>query len=141
MIRKSFTALMLLALSIVLISCAHNIDKAADSWLQNQTLAPAVDVTGKWNAGSAMGGGWGGGSFFQEGNKIYGTLGFYNVRGVVSGSDLYLNLISRGRVYYTAKLEKKGPGLFRGKAVEGAVIGTEEAKKATIYPIFLEKME
>jgi hypothetical protein len=129
------------ALSFLLFACAGRIDKAANDWLQTHPGPALVDVSGQWNSGSAMGGGWGGGNFVQEGKDIYGQLGFYTVRGVVSGTTLYLNLISGGRVYYTAKLEKVGENLYRGKAVDGAIIGTKEARSATIYPIFLEPLK
>jgi len=50
-------------------------------------------------------------------------------------------LCSCGNVYYTVRLKKTGDDAYRGKAVEGAVIGTKEAESATIYPIVLERMK
>lgn len=50
-------------------------------------------------------------------------------------------LFSCGNVYYTARLKKTGDDAYRGKAVEGAVIGTDEAESATICPIVLERMK
>ena len=141
MTQKRWILTLVLVLFFLLCSCGRNIDKAANDWLKSQAGPALVDVSGEWNAGYAMGGGWGGGEFYQYGNDITGTLGFYTVRGVVSGTTLYLNLISGDSVYYTAKLEKKGEDVYRGKAVEGAVIGTIEAETATAYPIFLERME
>ena len=141
MTQKCWIVTVVLVLPLLMCSCAEKIDKAANDWLKTHAGQALVDVSGQWDAGPALDGGWGGGNFVQEGSDIYGMPGFCNVRGVVSGTTRYLNLISSGSVYYIAKLEKADEDLYRGKAVEGAVIGTKEAEKATAYPIFLQPLK
>lgn len=48
---------------------------------------------------------WGEGYLRQEGNKISGAIGNYNITGIVSGKIVYLAFLYGGTVYYTARLE------------------------------------
>ena len=59
--------------------------------------------------------GWGEGTLFQNGNKLSGTIGSYDLKGVVSGGIVYLAFYTKGRVYYTARLEMIERGVLAGK--------------------------
>jgi hypothetical protein len=118
--------------------------QAIDVWLDSKmTSEPKADLTGKWDAGSAFSGGWGEGNFLQEKGKFFGPLGpigMYNIKGVVSGTDVYFVLMSNGTFYYSGAMSKKGDGSFFGKAVKGVFIDSEAAKSAEAYPIYFNKM-
>ena len=87
-----------------------------EAWLDAKvTAAPKVDMTGRWDAGSAFAGGWGEGNFIQEKANFTGTLGLYCIKGVVSGSDLHFALFSNGAVYYTGTMSLKAPTPFSAK--------------------------
>lgn len=45
-------------------------------------------------------------------------------------------LCSCGNVYYTVRLKKTGDDAYRGKAVEGAVIGTKAAETLSYTRLF-----
>ena len=115
--------------------------KAADDWLASKaTAAPKVNMTGKWDAGSAWAGGWGEGNFVQDKANFTGPLGLYYVKGVVSGKDLYLVLLSTNWVYYTAQMTKQSDGSFSGKATKEVFVDSDAAKSAETYPITFRKM-
>jgi hypothetical protein len=103
-------ATVVLALSLIfVISCRHGLKREEiNPWLNKISGGkPAeIDITGKWQ--DAQGTGmftWGQGYLRQEKNKISGTIGDYSIEGVVSGKTVYLVFLSKGRVYYTARLE------------------------------------
>jgi hypothetical protein len=113
-----------------------------EGWLDSKmTAAPEANLTGKWDAGSAFAGGWGEGNFIQEKARFYGTLGMYSIKGVVNGSDVHFALVSNGRVYYTGVMSKQGAGSFSGKTAKDALVDSEAAKSAEIYPISFQKMQ
>jgi len=115
--------------------------QAADDWLASKAnAAPKVNMTGKWDAGSAWAGGWGEGNFIQDKANFTGPLGLYYVKGVVSGKDLYLVLLSNNRVYYTAQMTKQSDGSFSGKATKEVFVDSDAAKSAETYPITFRKM-
>lgn len=114
--------------------------KETDPWLESIAGASKVDMTGVWDAGGAITGGWGEGRFTQKGNRVTGTLGFYDVNGVVSGTDIYMVLGSSGNVYYTAHLKKSGDGNYIGKAVEGAIVDKKGSEEATNYLMVLRQV-
>lgn len=79
---------------------------ATDAWLQSKAGRAGVRVSGLWEP---METGWGGaGRIVQKGNTLSGALGEYTLRGVVSGSDVYLAFIYNGWTYYTASLKLRG---------------------------------
>jgi len=92
---------------IFVISCALK-QKEIDPWLNtiSGSKPPEIDITGRWR--DAQGGGfftWGEGNLRQEGNKVSGVIGNYNITGIVSGKTVYLVFLYAGTVYYTARLE------------------------------------
>lgn len=131
------------SLALCLWSCGgtHLSVKQIDPWLAAQkTAAPQVNLSGRWDAGSSFSGGWGEGNFVQEDREVTGSLGMYYVKGVVSGTDVYLAIMSGDEIAYTARLSQKPDGSFFGKAVYYAIIDTPEAQQAEAYPISFTKM-
>jgi hypothetical protein len=120
---------------------SHLTPSGVEAWLgAKATAGPTVDITGRWDAGSAVAGGWGEGNFIQEKANFSGSLGLYYIKGVVSGSELHFALISNERVYYTGIMTQTGPESFSGKAVKYAFVDAEAAKTAETYFISLQKM-
>jgi len=128
---------------LFLLSCAARLAKKdTNAWLDTKTNTSELNLTGKWDAGGEFSGGWGEGNFTQEGNKISGTLGMYEVEGIVSGNEVYFVITSGGKVYYTAKLNaSEGGNKFTGKACEGVIIDTPAANNATSYALNMEKVD
>jgi hypothetical protein len=115
--------------------------QGAETWLKSKMVsAPKADLTGKWDAGSAFAGGWGEGNFIQEKANFFGTLGLYNIKGVVSGTAVHFVLMSNGTVYYTGEMSKKSAGSYAGKAVKGAFADAPLAVAGEVYPITFQKM-
>ena len=148
---KQLKIVLLLSLFAMLAcSCSGGAHLRSDSGLTSQgieiwldsklTAEPKVDLTGKWDAGSAFSGGWGEGNFVQEKARFTGSLGLYYIKGAVSGSDLYFALIANEKVYYTGMMSQKTPDSFAGKTVKYAFVDTEAAKTAETYPISFQKM-
>jgi hypothetical protein len=97
---------------IFTVSCTHGVQKQSEidpsSWLNtiSNGQPPKIDFTGKWHdARGSTFFSWGEGYLNQDQNKITGAIGDYNIRGVVSGKEVYLVFLYRGSVYYTARLE------------------------------------
>ena len=128
---------------MLLISCrAGLVVPNYDTWLQSQKMPSEVDLTGKWDAGYVLHGGWGEANLIQQGRDVYGTLGLYRVKGVVSNKTVFLTLISTGdHVYYSAKVTMKEDGSFVGLAVKEALVDSPEAAKAEIYAITFKRMK
>jgi hypothetical protein len=104
---RSFSTLFFTLSLIFMISCALK-QKEIDPWLNTISgrKPPETDITGRWR--DTQGDGffaWGEGYLHQEQNKIRGVIGTYNIRGVVSGTIVYLIFLYGDRVYYTARLE------------------------------------
>ncbi len=101
---------MFFALSLIfMISCATLSQDEINPWLDKVSGGkPAdIDITGKWRDAQQSGffSGWGEGNLRQEQNKIKGSIGDYDIKGVVSGKTVYLVFLYGGKVYYTARLE------------------------------------
>jgi hypothetical protein len=104
--RSSITVFLTLLL-IFVISCALK-QKEIDPWLNtiSGSKPPEINITGRWR--DAQGTGfftWGEGYLRQEGNKVSGVIGDYNISGIVSKKIVYLVFLYAGKVYYTARLE------------------------------------
>ena len=83
---------------------------AGDRWLSDQFDAAEINVSGSWLSSD-----WGRGTFRQNGRKVNGTLGGYNVNGVVSGRRAYLLIADGEWYYYSAVLEMSQPGQLDGR--------------------------
>jgi hypothetical protein len=92
-------------------------------------------------AGTSWGGGWGEANLIQQGRNVYGSLGLYSVKGVVSKTSLFVTIVSNGYVYYTAKLDMKKDGSLSGIAVKGAIAENPEAANAEISAITMKRMK
>jgi hypothetical protein len=84
---------------------------AAQAWLDSNAGAPAADLTGRWV--DATDDGWGEANLVQRDGKITGTLGSYQVDGVMSGARVNLALKSEDWYYYSVV------AVLRGSALEG----------------------
>jgi len=98
-------------------------------------------VTGKWNAGTSWAGGWGEANLIQQGRNVYGTIGQYSVRGVVSNKSLFIKIISSGYVYYTARLDMKEDGSLSGIATKETIVDSPEASNADVSIINMKSMK
>lgn len=137
--KKRITSFVALSLCAFLFSCL-SFDKA-DSWLAGKKGTAGINIAGIWDAGPLMGGGWGSANLGQRGNEVFGSIGPYNVTGVVNGDNIYLVFLSGSRVYYSAHLNPAKDGELTGIVVEGALIDTEDARTANKYPISLKKAD
>ena len=134
------TLLLVIVLGLLL-SCRTIMPDKTAAWLDGKQQAVAgVDITGKWDCGPYMDGGWGEGIFTQNGNRVTGTLGPYSVNGIVDGKVVYL-VIESGTKMYTAKLKAQEDGRLVGSSVYNAFIDGENAKDADSYNITMKRME
>ena len=108
---KSLTTVFLTLVLIFVISSTSGAAKQEDDpWLWLNKISggepPEINVTGKWRDTEGTGTfTWGEGHLRQEQNKVNGSIGDYNVIGIVSGKKVYLVFLYRGSVYYRARLE------------------------------------
>jgi len=117
---KRFIILIIVLSILSIISCASVKFKQEeiDPWLVTISgdKSATINVEGKWLDPESEGiMGWGEGTVFQNGNKLSGAIGSYDVKGVVSGGVVYLAFYTKGRVYYTARLEMIERGVLAGK--------------------------
>ena len=129
-------------LILVLMSCRTGPSVAPnyDAWLNAQNMPSQMNVSGRWDAGESWGGGWGEANLVQQGRDVTGTLGLYNVKGVVSHKTLFITMTSGGYVYYTAKIEMKADGSLSGMAYRETIVGSPEAEKVESYPIIMKRI-
>jgi hypothetical protein len=96
-LKSIFRSLILLIIfSAFISSCMFQgvkINKG-DEWLASKNGKAEVDISGSWNSPE-----WGFAMFNQVSNTVTGTLNDYNIKGVVSGREIYLYM-------YTANLLK-----------------------------------
>ena len=132
--------LMLILVAGLLISCETIPPVKTGAWLDaKQSAVAEVNFSGKWDAGPYMEGGWGEGVFTQSGNKVSGTLGPYNVDGIVEGKTVYM-VIKGGTKLYTAKLSLQTDGQLVGTYVYNALIGEEEAASAETNAMTMKRI-
>jgi hypothetical protein len=98
-----------------------------------------ANLTGEWDTGGVWTGGWGKGSFIQEGRKFSGTLGLYFVEGVVSGSDVYMVIFSGKKIYYTALLKKTDSGTYMGKVAEKTIVDRPDSRNANTFVMTMKR--
>lgn len=82
---------------------------AARQWLAAQAGKAGSNLTGKWK--DATRDDWGNAELVQRGNKISGTLGVYEVEGVVNGPRVSLALKTDDWYYYSVEAIHKGASL------------------------------
>lgn len=126
---------LILGMTFLLFGCVtyYLTDENVNPWLISKEGTPSINITGIWDSGNMMSGGWGGAQLIQSGNKISGTLGLYSVKGVINGTSIYLSLYTNMRIYHTAILNMVDKGKMEGKVIEGTIADGESAKNATTY--------
>lgn len=139
--KKFNLGLILILIITALLSCRSLFAPDYDKWLGTQVMPSQMDVTGKWDAGPVLRGGWGEANFIQQGRNVYGTLGSYSLRGVVSNKSLFLAISADSYVYYTARLDMKDDGSLSGIATKEAIVESPEAAKADISIITMKRMK
>jgi len=106
-----------LLLAVVSLSACNSTQRyesnrsAAQTWLDSNSGRPAANLAGKWR--DATDEGWGEASLVQKAGRISGTLGNYEVDGVVAGPRVNLALKSDNWYYYSVT------AVNRGGVVEG----------------------
>lgn len=132
--------LMSILVAALLISCETISPIKTDAWLDaKQSAVAEFNISGKWDAGPYMEGGWGEGVFTQNGNRVSGTLGSYSVDGVVEGKAVYMAMRG-GTKLYTAKLSLQTDGQLIGTYVYNALIGEEGAASAETNAITMKRI-
>ena len=92
---------------------------AAQSWLSGKAGTARGDVSGAWRDGTREA--WGDASLVQRGNKITGTLGDYQVDGVMNGSRVFLALKTDDWYYYSVEALHKG-AVLEGRYSRGVPV-------------------
>lgn len=82
---------------------------SARQWLAAQTGSASGNVSGAWK--DATRDDWGQANLVQRGNKITGTLGLYEVEGVMVGPRVFLALKADDWYYYSVEAIQNGSSL------------------------------
>ena len=98
---------------------------AAQAWLSSKAGAARSNVSGIWQ--DATRDAWGDARLVQRGNKITGTLGNYEVDGVMNGARVFLALKADDWYYYSAEAVHKGP-LLEGRYSRGVPVQLTKGK-------------
>jgi hypothetical protein len=98
---------------------------AAHTWLSSRDGTAGGNLTGTWK--DATTDAWGDASLVQRGNKITGTLGNYEVDGVMSGSRVFLALKADDWYYYSVEAVHKG-SVLEGRYSRGVPVQLTERK-------------
>lgn len=85
-------------------------NKTGDNWLSDQTEPAGFNLSGNWISDD-----WGRATLIQNGRRVSGSLGGYEVEGIVSGQRAYLLIAQGDWYYYSAVLELQRPGLLTGR--------------------------
>jgi hypothetical protein len=113
---------LLLLMSVVFLTSCNSPKRyaanqaAGVNWLAANTGKETVNITGKWK--DVTEDEWGDAHFSQSGHKVKGTIGIYEVDGVVKGSQVHLALKTDNWIYYTVVADKKGD-LLEGRYSRG----------------------
>lgn len=98
---------------------------AAQAWLSSKAGTARSNVTGAWH--DATQDDWGDARLVQRGNKITGTLGNYEVDGVMNGSRVFFALKADDWYYYSAEAVHKG-SVLEGRYSRGVPVQLTEGK-------------
>lgn len=138
--KKNICICLALTVFLSIAACTTALKKdEIDPWLQGIAgdRAPEIHIEGWWkDAHTDAVFGWGRGRFEQDGNKLTGSLGDYNVEGRVSGDTVYLVFLSRGAVHYTARLK-----MMEDDLLSGSYYHPDDREQENGTPITLEKFE
>ena len=98
---------------------------AAQAWLSSNAGTAKGNVTGTWH--DATQDAWGDARLVQRGNKITGTLGNYEVDGVMNGPRVFFALKADDWYYYSAEAVNKG-SVLEGRYSRGVPVRLTEGK-------------
>jgi hypothetical protein len=97
----------------------------AQAWLSGNAGTSRGNVSGTWR--DATRDAWGEARLVQRGNKVTGTLGDYEVDGVVNGSRVFMALKSDDWYYYSVEAVHKG-SVLEGRYSRGVPIRLTKGK-------------
>lgn len=98
---------------------------AAQAWLSSSAGAARSNVSGTWR--DATPDDWGEARLVQRGNRITGTLGNYEVDGVMNGSRVFLALKADHWYYYSAEAQHNG-AVLEGRYSRGVPVRLSKSK-------------
>jgi len=105
-----FKTILVICFGFFLVSCQLGIPMSEGTkWLDSKNDKPEISIAGAWTAEE-----WGTAIFKQEGKNITGMLGDYPVKGVVSGTSIYLLMYNKDRVEYFAELKASDDKTLKG---------------------------
>ena len=109
--RNDYFRMILVAFfGLLLVSCQLGISMVEGTkWLDSKNDRPEINIAGAWAAED-----WGAATFRQEGKDITGVLGDYPVKGVVSGTSVYLLMYNKDRAEYFAELKASDDKTLKG---------------------------
>ncbi len=133
-------AILAVSISLFLISCISSFTMpmtTGEKWLYSKKENPEINISGKWVSQE-----WGKATFKQENRDVKGSLGEYPVKGVVSGTTVYLLMYWGEKVYFTAELKVSDNNTLKGVYVKYAIIDEvqENDRRYSIKPIILEPL-
>ncbi len=79
-------------------------------WLKIMEGVPKINITGAWNNTE-----WGGASFIQDKNVVQGILGTYQVDGVINDNLVFMLILYKNKIYYTAVMDGRDVKYMKGK--------------------------
>jgi hypothetical protein len=108
-----------------------------ERWLYSKKGNPEINISGKWVSQE-----WGKATFKQENKDVKGALGEYPVKGVVSGTTVYLMMYWGEKLYFTAELKASDYNTLKGVYVKYAIVDEvqENDRRYSIKPIILEPL-
>jgi hypothetical protein len=107
-----------------------------EKWLASKQGNPEINVAGNWTSPE-----WGVAMFKQNEKEITGTLGDYPVKGVVSGSSIYLLMYSGSKADYSAELKAADNNTLQGYYSKYYIIDELQGKdREFIKPLNLKRL-
>lgn len=137
---KLTKTLMAFLLVLTMSACGGLTREDTNAWLDTKIGPANINLTGEWDTGGVWTGGWGKGSFIQEGRKFSGTLGLYFAEGTVSDDEIYMVIFSGKKIYYTALLKKVDSETYMGRAVEKAIVDSLDSRNANTYVLKMKRI-
>ena len=117
--KGSCKVILVASISLLLMSCGVSMTKG-EEWLYSKKENPEINISGTWVSPE-----WGNATFKQENKDVTGSLGDYPVKGVVSGTTVYLLMYSGKRVHYSAELKASDNNTFKGVYSKYAIVGED----------------
>ena len=131
--KDSSKAILVVSISLFFISCGVPMTKG-EEWLYSKKENPEINISGTWVSPE-----WGNATFKQENKDVTGSLGDYPVKGVVSGTTVYLLMYSGNRIDYSAELDQVDKNTFRGYYAKYFIIDKKYDDLSHLKPISLKR--